>query len=81
VYAWARGLAERLAAVEARSASNEIRLNAAETRTEAAEERAERAENLYTVAITYLRAVAAWINSRWPDETMPTPPPELKGEL
>lgn len=82
LYQWATGLADRLTAVEARAGAAERRLDAAETRTVLAENRAERAEEMYRVAIRYVRRLVAWVvDQNRLDEPMPIPPPEIENDV
>jgi hypothetical protein len=52
-----------------------------ELRTRAAEVRASKAEELYSLAIVYLRHVFSWAHDHMPGLTLPAPPPELGRDL
>ena len=52
-----------------------------ELRTRAAEVRASKAEELYSLAIVYLRHVFSWAHDHMPGVTLPSPPPELERDL
>lgn len=59
----------------------ERRVEAAEMRAAAADLRATKAEQLYAMAIIYLRGISAWVNDHWPGESLPSAPPELEADL
>ena len=59
----------------------EKRVEAAEMRAAAADLRATKAEQLYALAIIYLRGISAWVNDHWPGESLPSAPPELEADL
>ena len=59
----------------------EKRVEAAEMRSAAADLRATKAEQLYAMAIIYLRGISAWVNDHWPGESLPLAPPELEADL
>jgi len=61
--------------------TNSKRITDSEIRSSAAELKAAKAEALFTVAIAYLRRLAAWFTTNWPDVEMPQPPPELETHL
>lgn len=52
-----------------------------ELRTRAAEVRASKAEELYSLAIVYLRHVFSWARDHMPGVVLPPPPPELERDL
>ena len=74
VYRWGTGL-------QARVDTLEQRVTYAEREHREAAARAEKSENLYKVAVDYLRRVVDWIEEKFPGVEVPPHPQELNGEL
>ena len=59
----------------------EHRVDDSELRAAAAELRALKSQELYSLALVYLRRVFVWANDHWPGVEIPPPPPELEADL
>jgi hypothetical protein len=73
--------AERLAALHKDMTLVEKRLGDAEVRARAGEVRASKAEELYWLAVVWMRNLFAWAREHLPGVELPPPPPELERDL